>query len=205
MRVFLVDAHPISREGLKHIMRDACDLMVVGETASCQNALERAGGDCDLFVLDGETDSLAFLQSLQKTRPKGRPPFTLVLTGRPEHRHAMQMLAAGANGYLDKSKPLQAILEAIRNVSRGGRSVSPEIAEKLQYNWDRQCRPARLSPREHQVLSLIASGYTPQTIAGQLSLSAKTVSTYRGRLLDKLNLRNNAELIRYALDEGITG
>jgi two-component system invasion response regulator UvrY len=203
MRVFLVDAHPVFREGLKSIMKCADDIKVVGETDSCRNVLEKVGQQCDLLVLDGESDSLDLLQSLQRIRPKGRPPFTLVLTKRSEDQHAIQMLAAGANGCLDKSKSPQAILEAIRKVSRGGKSVSSEVEDKILLGRDRLNKPASLSPREYQVLTLLASGLTVTEIAGQLSLSVKTISTYRCRLLEKLNLKNNVELIRYALKEGL--
>jgi two-component system invasion response regulator UvrY len=115
------------------------------------------------------------------------------------------MLAAGANGYLDKSKSPQAILEAIRKVSRGGKSFSSEIADKMLFSLDRLNKRATLSPREYQVLSLLASGLRVTEIAAQLSLSVKTISTYRCRVLEKLDLTNNAELIRYALKEGVTG
>jgi len=203
MRVFLIDAHPISREGLKSIMKSAGDLNVVGETDTCRDVLDKVGEQCDLLVLDGELDSLSLLQSLQKVRPRGRPPFTLVLSRHTEDEHALQMLAAGANGYVEKSKSPQTILEAIRKVSRGGKWVSKEVAEKVAFNWDRLKKPPRLSTREHQVLSLLASGLTVKDIGKRLSLSIKTVSTYRCRVLEKLNLENNAQLIRYALKEGV--
>jgi len=203
MRVFLIDAHPISREGLKSIMKSAGDLNVVGETDTCRDVLDKVGEQCDVLVLDGELDSLSLLQSLQKVRPRGRPPFTLVLSRHSEDEHALQMLAAGANGYVDKSNSPQTILEAIRKVSRGGKWVSKEVAEKVAFNWDRLKKPPRLSTREHQVLSLLASGLTVKDIGKRLSLSIKTVSTYRCRVLEKLNLENNAQLIRYALKEGV--
>jgi len=205
MRVFLIDAHPISREGLKSIMKSAGDLNVVGETDTCRDVLDKVGEQCDVLVLDGELDSLSLLQSLQKVRPRGRPPFTLVLSRHSEDEHALQMLAAGANGYVDKSNSPQTILEAIRKVSRGGKWVSKEVAEKVAFNWDRLKKPPRLSTREHQVLSLLASGLTVKDIGKRLSLSIKTVSTYRCRVLEKLNLENNAQLIRYALKEGVAG
>jgi two-component system invasion response regulator UvrY len=203
MRVFVVDSHPVFREGLKTIMGIARDLTVVGESDTCQELSQKSSWDCDLLTIDGELDSLSFLQTLDKTRPRGRPPFTLVLTRHTEDQHAMQMLAAGADGYLSKAKPTEQILDALRKVSRGGKYVSRELAEAVLTNLDRLNRPARLSNREYQVLYLFASGLGMKEIAGQLSLSVKTVSTYRYRLLEKLNLSSNAQLMRYAFKEGV--
>ena len=203
MRVYLVDGQPVFREGLKSIMSTARDLTVVGEADTCRDVMQKSDRECDLLVLDGELDSLAFLQSLEKTRAKGRPPFTLILTRHNEDQHAIQMLAAGADGYLSKSKPPQTILEAIRKVSRGGKFVSRELAETVLFSLDRMNRANRLSNREYQVLYLYASGLAMKEIAGQLALSVKTVSTYRCRLLEKLNLSTNAQLMRYAYKEGV--
>ena len=203
MRVYLVDAQPVFREGLKSVMSNARDLTVVGEADTCGDVMQNGRMQCDLLVLDGELDSLAFLQSLEKTRPKGRPPFTLVLTRHTENQHAIQMLAAGADGYLNKAKAPETIIDAMRKVSKGGRFVSRELAETVLFNLERINRPARLSNREYQVLYLYASGLAMKEIAGQLALSVKTVSTYRCRLLEKLNLSTNAQLMRYAYKEGV--
>jgi DNA-binding NarL/FixJ family response regulator len=203
MRVYLVDAQPVFREGLKSIMSTARDLTVVGEADTCRDVMQKSDRECDLLVLDGELDSLAFLQSLEKTRAKGRPPFTLILTRHNEDQHAIQMLAAGADGYLSKSKPPQTILEAIRKVSRGGKFVSRELAETVLFSLDRMNKANRLSNREYQVLYLFATGLGMKEIAGQLALSIKTISTYRCRLLEKLNLSSNAQLMRYAFKEGV--
>lgn len=203
MRVCIVDAHPVFREGLKSIMGATRDLTVVGETDTCRDLLQTMGRECDLLILDGELDSLALLQSLERTRPRGRPPFTLILTRHAEDQHAIQMLAAGADGYLHKSKSPALILDAIRKVSRGGKYVGRELAETVLFNLDRMNRPTRLSNREYQVLYLFASGLGMKEIAGQLSLSVKTISTYRCRLLEKLNLNSNAQLMRYAFKEGV--
>lgn len=203
MRVFLVDAHPVFREGLKRIMSVASDLTVIGEADTCRDLLEQLCKDCDLVILDGEADSLDLLQCLEKARPKGRPPFTLVLTRHFDDQHAIQILAAGADGYLQKTRSTHLVLDAIRKVSRGGKCVSRELAETVLFNLDRRKKPTRLSDREYQVLYLFASGLCIKEIAGQLALSVKTVSTYRGRLLEKLNLKSNAQLMRYAFKEGV--
>jgi len=203
MRVYVVDSHPVFREGLKSILSSSRDLTVIGEADSCNGLLEKFDQECDLITLNGELDSLALLQSLEKSRPKGRPPFTLVLTRRSEDRHAIQMLAAGADGYIEKSEPPQLVLEAMRKVSRGGKYLSRELAETVLFNLNHTDKPVRLSNREYQVLYLFASGLGMKQIAGQLSLSVKTVSTYRCRLLEKLNLSSNAQLMKYAIKEGV--
>jgi two-component system, NarL family, invasion response regulator UvrY len=203
MRVYVVDSHPVFREGLKSVLSNSRDITVVGEADSCQDLLQKVDGECDLITLDGELDSLATLQALEKLRPKGRPPFTLILTRHLEDQHALQMLAAGADGYMDKTKPPNLIVDAVRKVSRGGKYVSRELAETVLFNLNRVHRPARLSNREYQVLYLFASGLGMKEIAGQLSLSVKTISTYRCRLLEKLNLSSNAQLMRYAIKEGV--
>ena len=203
MRVYVVDSHPVFREGLKTVLSNSHDITVIGEAESCRDLLQKINGECDLITLDGELDSLALLQSLEKTRPKGRPPFTLILTRHTEDQHAIQMLAAGADGYMDKTKPPHLIVDAIRKVARGGKYVSRELAEMVLFNLNRMNRPVRLSNREYQVLYLFASGLGMKEIAGQLSLSVKTISTYRCRLLEKLNLSSNAQLMRYAIKEGV--
>ena len=113
------------------------------------------------------------------------------------------MLTAGVDGYLSKSQTPQSVLDAIRKVSRGGKYVSDKLAELMLFNLDRINKPPLLSNREYQVLSLFASGLAMKEIACRLTLSIKTVSTYRIRLLEKLNLRSNAQLLRYAFKEGI--
>ena len=203
MRVFLVDAHPVFREGLKKLISVTSDLSVIGETDTCRDIHEQVIRNCDLLILDGEADSLEMLRSLDQTRPKGKPPFTLILTRRTDDQHAMQILGAGADGYVHKTKPAHLILDGIRKVSRGGKCVSRELAETVVFSLDRMKKPVRLSDREFQVLYLFASGLCIKEIAEQLSLSVKTVSTYRGRLLEKLNLRSNAELMRYAFKQGV--
>ena len=203
MRLFLIDAHPVFREGLKHIMNGMQDLKVVGESDKCRDALRLKTDECDLFVIDGELDSLLFLAEFSKMRRKDHPPFVLIVSGHPEDQYAMRMLRAGADGYVCKTKSPQTIVEAIRKLSRGRKYVSGELAEAMLFNFDVGAKKIRLSDREYEVLNLFASGLGMTEIAERLSLSVKTVSTYRCRLLEKLHLRNNAELMRYAFQEGL--
>src|SRR5262249_33987730 len=202
MRVFLIDSQPIFREGLKRILGSDHDLTVIGEADTCQDVLETTK-NADLLILDGELDSLDLLNSLQHTRCKGRPPFVLVLTKQIEEQHAVQMLKAGADGYLCKSDRAETVLDAIRKIARGGKYIPTALAETVIFamNGLNGCTP--LSHREYQVLYLFASGMGMTEIAAHLSLSVKTVSTYRSWLLEKLNLRSNAQLMRYAFNKGI--
>jgi two-component system, NarL family, invasion response regulator UvrY len=202
MRVFLVDRHPIFREGLKSIIAGAGDLRIVGETATCRDILQTARS-ADLLIVDGEMDSFALLNSLEKARHPRRPPYVLVLTQHIEEQHAVQMLAAGVDGYLHKSHKPDTVLEVIRKIARGGKYVPNDLAETVIFAMNGLNGPGRLSNREYQVLHLFASGLGVTEIADQLSLSVKTVSTYRCRLLMKLNLRSNAQLMRYAFKNGV--
>jgi two-component system invasion response regulator UvrY len=202
MRVFLVDSQPIFREGLKSIIGTERSFTVVGESDSCHQMLETLK-NVDLVILDGELDSIDMLTSLQKNRPKGRPPFVLVLTKHGEEDHAVQMLKAGADGYLHKSDGPQTVLTAIHKIARGGKYLPNDVAETMIFAMNGLNGPSRLSGREYQVLHLFASGMNMTEIAGHLSLSVKTVSTYRSRLLEKLNLKSNAQLMRYAFKKGM--
>jgi DNA-binding NarL/FixJ family response regulator len=202
MRVFLVDSHPIFREGLKSIITATPDLTVVGEATTCRDLIENAKS-ADVLILDGEMDSLVLLDSLERTRRKGGPPYVLVLTREIEEQHAIQMLSAGADGYLYKSDSPETVLNAIRKIARGGKYIPNGLAEKVIFAMNGLTGPAQLSHREYQVLHLFASGMCMTEIAGHLSLSVKTISTYRSRLLEKLNLRSNAELMRYAFKKGM--
>src|SRR5262249_46939948 len=155
---------------------------VVGEAETCRQMLEPPN-NVDVVILDGELDSIALLTALRKNRPKGQPPFVLVLTKHEEEHHAVQMLKAGADGYLYKSDPPATVLSAIRRIARGGKYVPHDLAETMIFSAKTVSDPSRLSNREYQVLHLFASGMSTSEIAAYLSLSVKTVSTYRARLL----------------------
>jgi two-component system invasion response regulator UvrY len=202
MRILLVDHQPIFREGLKSILRSQDDFKIVGEADSCDSALQNARS-ADMLIVDGEVDSLNLLSALDKRRSKRRLPYVLVLTTHFQEQHAVQMLKAGADGYLCKSDSPKAVLDAIRKIANGGRCVADTLAETLVFAMNGLNDPGQLSRREYEVLYLFASGMGMSEIAAHLSLSVKTVSTYRSRLLEKLNLRGNAELMRYAFMKGV--
>jgi DNA-binding NarL/FixJ family response regulator len=203
MRVVLVDGCPVFREGLKFVMKGIPDLLLVGEASSYRDLLDTIQKESDLLIVDGDLEALALLRALDKAHRRHVPPFVLVLSTRTDDFHVTQMLAAGAHGYMYKSTSLQLIVEAIRTVARGRRYVTTDVAERIVVSFGRQGMEPRLSGREYEVLCLLASGLRASEIASRLFLSVKTISTYRSRLLEKLHLRNNGELMRYAYKEGI--
>jgi DNA-binding NarL/FixJ family response regulator len=203
LRVIIVDPHPLFREGLKRALDGTHDVRVVGEAAHTRDLPIQQADQCDLITLDGELESLLFLQERKKVRSKDRPPFVLVISRCTEAQHVFQLLSAGADGYVSKSEPNATVIAGIRKVATGKKFLTQELSDALLVNIDETNRRIRLSQREYEVLYLFGSGLGSSEIAERLSLSVKTISTYRSRLLDKLKARNNAELIRYAVREGI--
>lgn len=209
IKVFFAEDHTIVREGLKQILADTKDIIVAGEAADGEEALARIREeDYDVVVMDismpGKS-GLEVLKELKEIRP-GLP--VLMLSMYPEDVYAVRSFRNGASGYLSKESTPTELIGAIRKVSAGSRYVSAALAEKLVLNLgDETGKPlhAKLSEREYQILCMIASGKTGKEIAAELSLSAKTVSTYRTRILEKMNLKNNAELTHYAIQNGLTG
>jgi two-component system invasion response regulator UvrY len=201
MRIFLIDSQPVFREGLKRIISNTNDLKIVGEVPTCRS-LSATERNFELLILDGELDSLGLLESLQKERRIRQAPSTLVISEKSGPQYVAQILRAGAGGYLVKSSPPEVVLSAIRKVGRGGHYLEPNVAEKLLFTKNSH-RSNGFSIREYQVLQLIASGLRAKEIAGKLCLSVKTVSTYRCRILEKLDLNSNADLVRYALTSGV--
>jgi len=202
LRILIADDHPVFRRGLRQIIDDTSDMFVADEATDGWEALDKATtGDYDIVLLDISMpfkNGLDVLSQLKAAKP-ALP--VLMLSMHPEEQYAVRALKTGASGYLTKESAPEEMLSAIRKVSRGGKYVSASLAENLasmlQEDAARVPHEA-LSNREYQVMRLIASGKTVSEIAGELSLSVKTVSTYRARILKKLRMANNAELIRYA-------
>ena len=202
LRVLIADDHPVFRRGLKQIIAETSDLVVADEAADGREALLKARtGDYDVVLLDismpfkNGLDVLSQLKSERPTLP------VLMLSMHPEEQYAVRALKTGASGYLTKESAPEELVAAIRKVSRGGKYVSASLAERLASMLDeddKRLPHEALSNREYQVMLLIASGKSVSEIAQELSLSVKTVSTYRARILEKLRMTNNAELIRYA-------
>jgi DNA-binding NarL/FixJ family response regulator len=203
IRALIADDHAVVRQGLKQILGDTPEMVVAGEATNGQEVLDRVRAETwDVVVLDismPDRSGLDVLKQLRSERPK-LP--VLVLSMHSEDQYAVRVLKAGASGYLTKDSAPDELVKAIRKVVSGGRYVSSFLAEKLAFEIGTD--PSRLphetlSDREFQVLRLIAAGESVTEIAAELYLSVKTVSTYRARLLQKMNLTTNAELIHYAM------
>ena len=207
MRVLVCDDHPIVRRGLREILEQAGAPVTVGEAASAAEGLALARKQSwDTVVLDitmPGRSGLELLKDLKSERPNVP---VLVLSVHPAEQYAVRVLRAGASGYLTKESAPEELLTAIRHIVRGGRYISPSVGETLA---DDLGRPAAelphhgLSDREFEVMRLLASGQRASEIAEELHLSVKTVSTYRARVLQKLNLRTTAEIMRYAIKHGL--
>jgi DNA-binding NarL/FixJ family response regulator len=203
MKVLIADDHPVFRAGLREILAKESDVDAVGEADNGHKALELARKQrWDVVVLDitmPGKGGLEVLHELRRERPK-LP--VLVLSAHPEDQLALRLLKAGAAGYLTKDKAPEVLLSAIRKVLHGGKYVSESLAEKAVFQLASETTETLheiLSDREFQVMRMIASGKTIKEIGKELFLSVRTVSTYRARVLDKMNMKTNTELIRYAL------
>jgi DNA-binding NarL/FixJ family response regulator len=203
MRILLTDDHAVVRQGLKQILAAEFRKAEFGEAGNAAEAIEKVWRESwDVAVLDismpGRT-GLEVLKEIKRSRP--RLP-VLVLSMHPEDQFAVRLLKAGAAGYMTKESAPAELVGAVRKVMAGGRYVSPALAEKMASYLavDVQTPPhERLSDREFLVLRLIASGKPVSAIAKELSLSVKTISTYRTRVLQKMGMANSAELTHYAI------
>jgi DNA-binding NarL/FixJ family response regulator len=202
-RALIVDDHAITRVGLRRILSEIAHPFIVGEAANGAEALDLATSQqWDIVMLDislPDRSGLEVLKAIKKARP-ALP--VLVLSMYPVDQYALRVLRAGGAGYLTKESAPDQLLEAVRKVTAGMRYITPEVAECIAQDWNRN--PVKsvheaLSDREFEVMRLIVSGKSVGDIAKELSLSAKTVSTYRTRVLQKLHLRHNAELTHYAV------
>jgi two-component system, NarL family, invasion response regulator UvrY len=203
IRVLIADDHTIVRRGLKQIVGEEADMAVIGEARDSQElvALVRKQ-PCDVVVLDISMPGRSGLDVLKDMKHERPELPILILSVHPEDQYAVRTLKLGASGYLTKDSAPEELVHAIRKVLMGGKYVTPSLAERLASDLATDSgRPLHetLSEREHQVLCMLASGKSIKEIADELALSVKTVSTYRARILEKLNMRNNAELTHYAI------
>ncbi len=203
IKILIADDHAIVREGLKQILAETSDMVVAGEAADGEQCLELVWkNDLDLVLLDiamPGRGGMDILKQLKHEKPK--LPI-LMLSMYPEEQYAVRSLKAGASGYLTKESAPEELISAIRKVSQGGKYVSSSLAEKLAVYLETDTeKPVHetLSDREYQVMLMIASGKTVKQIADELSLSIKTISTYRARTLRKMGMKNNAEITYYAI------
>ncbi len=207
INVLFVEDHAIVREGLKQILADTTDIVVADEAGDGEEALAKVlKGNFDIAVLDISMPGRSGLEILKELKAIRPALPILILSMYPEELYAVRAFKSGASGYLSKESAPTELITAIRKVSSGGKYVSPSLAESLALNLsDDNSKPLhdKLSSREYQILCMIASGKTGKEIASELNLSAKTVSTYRARVLEKMGLHSNAELTHYALQNGL--
>ena len=207
IRVLVADDHAVVRRGLRQILAETSDIHVGGEATSASEVLEQIRAHrFDVVVLDVNLktgNGIELIADIRRERP-GLP--VLILTVYPEEQYAVRAIKAGAAGFLTKESAPEKLIEAVRKVAAGGRWVSTELAETLASMLAGEAPGApheRLSDREFEVFRMLASGKTVGQIAQELTLSVKTVSTHRTRILKKMNMKTNAELTTYAVRSGL--
>ena len=220
IRVILCDDHALIRRGIRDTLSDVADIEVVGEAgdygelralmrtlASPRDGVGAAAG-ADVLLLDIHLPGRSGLDVMHALKDEGNPIKVLVVSMYPEDQYALRALRAGAFGYVNKGGDPQVLVQAVRTVAQGRKYVTPEIAQMLVESLTAPANESpheRLSDRELQTLTMIASGKRLSDIAEELKLSPKTVSVYRARVLEKLGLNNNSELTVYAIRNGLVG
>jgi len=207
IKVLIADDHKIFRKGLRQTIDDQPDMRVTGEAVDGHQALEQIRTDqFDVAVLDISMPGPTIFELIEHAR-LDRPHFPiLVLTMHPEEQYAVRLLKAGASGYLTKDADEGTLAAAIRKAFKGGKYISSALAEQLALSLENgfeRTPHESLSNREYQVMLLLAKGKSVTAIAQDLNLGVTTVSTYRTRILEKMHLQNNAQLIRYAFEAGL--
>ncbi|MBI4420918.1 MAG: response regulator transcription factor [Gemmatimonadetes bacterium] len=207
IKILIADDHPVVREGVRRILGEGRDFTVVGETADGRELVKLVGKtQPDVVLLDLTMPGPGFMDVLEGVKTAKPGVKVLVVSAHAEEQYAMRVLKAGAAGYLAKNHSPEQLVGAIRAVVKSGRYVSSELAGQMaaELTGERSGSPhERLSNREYQILALLGAGKSVKEIAGQLSLSPKTVSTYRTRLMEKLKLKTTADIIRYAVENHI--
>jgi len=201
--ILIADDHALIRDGIKQLLAQDHSIRTVGETRSGSETIDQLNAQhWDLLILDinmPDRSGIDILRQVRTTHPETR---VLVLSGFPEKQYAVNVLRAGASGYINKEAATEELLTAVHGVLRGRRYVSPALAEQLVNGLDEepdQPMHARLSEREFQIFRKLAAGQAVSDIANELCISVKTVSTYRSRILEKMNFTTNADLTAYAL------
>jgi two-component system invasion response regulator UvrY len=209
IRVFVADDHAIVRKGVAQIVAEALDMVFAGEASTGHQVLRAVHRlDFDVLLLDismPDGGGMEVLRQVRKLKPNLR---VLILSMYPEKQYAVRALRCGASGYLTKETAADELVDAIRRVAAGARYVSRTLGEQLARELDRAGTGEpheTLSEREFQVAVLLARGMTVSNIAAELSLSVKTVSTYRARILEKLQVTSTPEIVRYAFEHGLVG
>jgi len=203
IRLLIADDHAIFREGLKHILEEHPDIVVADEVGNGQEVLDKVWKNpYDMVLLDIGMPGIPAIEVLKQMKNERPRVPVLVLSMYPEDQYAVRFIRAGASGYLTKESAPDELITAIRKITAGRKYITSSIAEKLADEVEPDAgKPVHhaLSDREFEVFRLIASGKTVKEIGDALSLSVKTISTYRTRILEKMKMKNNAELMHYAL------
>ena len=203
MKILIADDHTIVREGIKQILAEIPEVTVTDEARNGQEVLQNVwDNDYDIVLLDITMPGRSGLDILKQLRTDKPALKILILSMHPEEQYAIRAFKAGAFGYLTKESSPHELIEAIRKISDGKKYVSSSLAETLASHLETKSeKPLHdmLSDREYEVMCMIASGKTVKEIAAELSLSVKTISTYRARILEKMNMKNNAQLTHYTI------
>jgi DNA-binding NarL/FixJ family response regulator len=207
IRVLVADDHAVVRRGLRQILAETPDIVLAGEAATADEVRQLVRDvPCDVLVLDISLPGGSGIQLLSELRRERPGLQVLVLTAFSEEQYAVRAIKAGALGFMTKESAPDKLIDAVRKVARGGRWVSAELAETLASLLAGEGSGApheRLSDREFEVMKMLASGKTVSQIGEELALSVKTISTHRARILKKMNMKTNAELMRYAVQNGL--
>lgn len=208
IKVLIADDHAIVREGLRQLFALCPDLSVAGEAVNGGQVLSHLrGSEVDLLLLDMAMSGISGVDLIKRVRLHHGDLPVLVLSMHNEVQIARRALAAGANGYLTKDCGAETLTTAIRKVAGGGRYIDARIVERMVFEGDDEQSPPheQLSSREQRILGLLGQGRTVNEIAEELSISNKTVSTHKARLMQKMSFANNAELMRYVFTHDVTG
>ena len=206
IKIIIADDHPLFRRGLKHALEETNDIQVIGESSNGEDLLSLIK-DCipEIILLDISMPGKSGLDLLKQLKSEHPKLPILILSVYPEEQYAVRFLKAGASGYLTKESAAEKLAEAIRKIVGGGKYASPEVIEKLAFDFSNSDKAPHetLSDREFQVFGMISIGKSLTEIGVELSLSVKTISTHRTRILEKMKMKKNAELIRYAITRNL--
>ncbi len=205
--VFIADDHAIVRRGIQEILRDTSDMTMSGEAGTTAELLERIPqSHVDVLLLDISMPGRSGLDALNDVKREFPSLAVLVLSMHPEEQFAVRAIKAGASGFLEKSSASDELIKAIRTLSSGRKYLSPRMVERIACDMtsdDHKPLHEALTDREFQVIRLIAVGRKARQIADELMLSVRTVNTYRARIMEKMQLKSNAEMVRYSIEYGL--
>ena len=206
IKIIIADDHPLFRRGLKHALEETPDIEVIGEASNGDSLLSMIKSDnLDMVLLDISMPGKSGLDLLKQLKSEHTKLPILILSVYPEEQYAVRFIKAGASGYLTKESAAEKLAEAIRKIAAGGKYASTAIIEKLAFDFSDSDKPLHetLSDREYQVFGMISIGKSLTEIGVDLSLSVKTISSHRTRILEKMKMKKNAELIHYAITRNL--